>query len=160
MDINNPEYCKALTGEHKELPQEFSDAVQVKNSRAELVTITDDVQLMPYAHALVSPNNKRLEKLTADKKVNIVVFTTSSLITLDSLEQETAPKKKGQQKSSKSTASPHLDAAVAELASIVSVSVEHDNDTKTELKAEVQLTENNLSKDDAKGTPEDNEESV
>ena len=160
MDINNPEYCKALTGEHKELPQEFSDAVQVKNSRAELVTITDDVQLMPYAHALVSPNNKRLEKLTADKKVNIVVFTTSSSITLDNLEQETAPKKKGQQKSSKSTASPHLDAAVAELASIVSVSVEHDNDEKTELKAEVQLTENNLSEDDAKGTPEDNEESV
>ena len=95
MDINNPEYCKALTGEHKELPQEFADAVQVKNSRAELLTITDDVQLMPYAHALISPNNKRLEQLIADKKINIVVFTTSSSITLDSLEKEMAPKKKG-----------------------------------------------------------------
>jgi uncharacterized membrane protein YbjE (DUF340 family) len=93
--------------------------------------------------------NKRLEKLAADKRVNIVVFTTSSLITLDSLEQETSPKKKSQQKSSKSTSSPQQDAAVAELASIVSVPVEHDNDEKTELKAEVQLTENNLSDDDA-----------
>jgi hypothetical protein len=46
---------------------------------------------------------------------------------------------------------------VAELASIVSVPVEHDNDEKTELEAEVQPTENNLSDDDAKGTPEDNE---
>ena len=46
---------------------------------------------------------------------------------------------------------------MAELASIVSVSVEHDNDEKTELKAEVQPTENNLSDDDPKGTPEDNE---
>ena len=46
---------------------------------------------------------------------------------------------------------------MAELASIVSVPVEQDNDEKTELEAEVQLTENNLSDDDAKGTPEDNE---
>ncbi len=83
MDINNPEYCKALTGEHKELPQEFSDAVQVKNSRAELLTITDDVQLMPYAYALLSPNNERLENLLATKKIKIVSFTTNSSITLD-----------------------------------------------------------------------------
>jgi hypothetical protein len=155
MDINNPEYCKALTGEHKELPQEFADAVQVKNSRAELVTITKDVQLMPYAYALLSPNNERLENLLATKKIKIVSFTTNSSITLDA--EEEMPKKKRQSKSSKSTSSPQQDAAVAELASIVSVPVEQDNDEKTELEAEVQLTENNLSDDDAKGTPEDNE---
>jgi hypothetical protein len=155
MDINNPEYCKALTGEHKELPQEFSDAVQIKNSRAELLTITDDVQLMPYAYALLSPNNERLENLLATKKIKIVSFTTNSSITLDT--EEEMPKKKRQSKSSKSTSSPQQDAAVAELASIVSVPVEHDNDEKTELEAEVQPTENNLSDDDAKGTPEDNE---
>ena len=156
MDINNPEYCKALTGEHKELPQEFADAVQVKNSRAELVTITKDAQLMPYAYALLSPNNERLENLLATKKIKIVSFTTNSSITLDT-EEETTPKKKRQSKSNKSTLSPQLDAAVAELASIVSVPVEQDNDEKPELEAEVQLTENNLSDDDAKGAPEDNE---
>jgi hypothetical protein len=159
MDINNPQYCKGLTGEHKELPQEFSDAVQVKNSTAALVSITDDVQLMPYAYALVSPNNTRLAKLTDGKKIKIIAFTTNSSITLDAPE-ETAPKKKRQSKSSKSTSSQPLDAAVAELASIVSLSVEQEENEKIELEAEVQPTEKNLSEDDAKGTPEDNEQSV
>jgi hypothetical protein len=158
MDINNPEYCKSLTGQMSELPQEFSDAVQVKNSTAALVTITDDVQLMPYAYALVSPNNKRLEKLIAGKKVKVVSFAVNSSMTLDT--EEETPKKKRQSKSSKSTSSPQLDAAVVELASIVSVPAEQDKDEKPELEAEVQLTENNLSEDDAKGTPEDNEQSV
>ena len=96
MDINNPEYCTALTGEHKELPQEFTDAVQVKNSRAELVTVTKDAQLMPYAYALLSPNNERLDNLLATKKIKIVSFTTNSSITLDT-EEETTPKKSASQ---------------------------------------------------------------
>jgi hypothetical protein len=159
MDINNPEYCKTLTGEHKELPQEFSNAVQVKNSTAALVTITDDVQLMPYAYALVSPNNKRLEKLTLNKKIKVVVFTTNSSVTLDE-QEETAPKKKRQSKSSKSTSSRQLEGAVAELASIVSTSVDQDNAGKNEEEAEVQPLENNLLEDGDKGAPEDNNESV
>ena len=159
MDINNPEYCKSLTGEHKELPQEFSNAVQIKNSTAALVTITDDVQLMPYAYALVSPNNKRLEKLTASKKIKIVVFSTNSSITLDE-QEDVAPKKKRQSRSSKSTSSRQLEGAVAELASIVSTSVDHDKEEQTEPETEIRPTENNLLEDDGEGAPEDNNESV
>lgn len=159
MDINNPEYCRSLSAQATELPNEFSNAVQVKNSTAALVTITEDVQLMPYAYAIVSPNNKRLEKLTAAKKIKIVPFAINSSATLD-VQEEAAPKKKRQSKSSKSTSSPHLEGAVAELASIVATSVDQDKEEPVELEAEIQPTENNLLEDGNKGAPEDNNESV
>lgn len=157
MDINNPEYCKSLTGQHEQLPQEFAKAIQVKNSTAALVSLTEDTQLMPYSYALVSPNNKRLDKLVANKKIKIISFSVSDTATIDGSADETAPKKKRQSKSSKSTSSPHLDAAVAELASIVAAPASHEVEEPKDLDIKV---ENDLSEDDAKGAPEDNNESV
>lgn len=151
MDINNSEYFKNLSGQHTELPQEFSNAVQVKNSTAMLVSITEDVQLMPYSYGLISPNNTRFENLVAKKKIKIISFATSTVATIDSETQEVFSKKKRQPKPIKSTSSLHLDAAVVELASIVAVSLDHDKEESHE-------TESNLLDDGDKGAPEGNDE--
>lgn len=157
MDTNDANFIYGLSGKQELIPTSLAGAVQIKNSTNKLVKITSTVELMPYSYALVSKNNANIDKLLSAKKIKVVPFSIDDSAVIDIAPDEEKPKKKKKSKSYKTTTlSRNPDAAVVELASIVSgekqaVDIEEIEPEDTVQEITVEGTE---------GAPESNEESV
>jgi len=152
------DFIQDIGSPQTQLPLEFSGLIQVQNTSGRMLTVANDVYLLPLMTVLVHPDNQYVNDLLNKKALKVRSFEVS--VSAPALPSDEEPKKK-RRKKDPSTSSPLLlEGAVADLAAVINSESPKESVAAEDENVE-QLTEDNLSstenigeKLDGEGSPE------